>query len=61
MASKGRTYGTWRALLNLVESVNRDLGPNTCAYFEDEILNALEDGSPCGMLCQDQKGPRRTH
>jgi hypothetical protein len=43
MVHKDRRYGTWRAILDLAESVNRDLGPDTCAYSEDEIMEALKD------------------
>lgn len=45
---KGRRYGTWRAVLDLAESVNRDMGPDTCAYSEDELLRALKDKDPVG-------------
>jgi hypothetical protein len=42
MVKKEREFGTWRVVLDLAESVNRDLGPDTCAYSEGEIVGALK-------------------
>jgi hypothetical protein len=46
IVSKGREAGTWRAMLDLAESVNKDLGPDTCAYSEKEIIKALKKQKP---------------
>jgi hypothetical protein len=42
---KGRKFGTWRAVLDLAESLNRDLGPHTCDYSEEEIEDAIKEQS----------------
>lgn len=52
MVRKGRKYGTWRAVLDLAESVNRDLGSDTCAYSEDEIVGALKEQNPVGYCVE---------
>ncbi|CZR52596.1 uncharacterized protein PAC_02473 [Phialocephala subalpina] len=53
---KGRKYGTWRAILDLAESVNRDLGRDTCAYGEDEIVEELGKRRPVGYFVDEQDG-----
>ncbi|KAE9367226.1 hypothetical protein N431DRAFT_472230 [Stipitochalara longipes BDJ] len=42
LMEKGRKLGTWRTILDLAESLNRDLGPQTCAYTEKEIEDAIK-------------------
>jgi len=43
LCRKGRRLGTWRAILDLSESISRDLGPDTCAYSSNELSKALKD------------------
>lgn len=45
LVMKGRKTGIWRAILDLAEAANRDLGPHTCAYSEEEIVKALDKKS----------------
>jgi hypothetical protein len=52
---KGRGYGTWRAILDLAESVNRDLGPDTCAYSEEELVRALEEQNAVGYVIEERE------
>jgi hypothetical protein len=39
-------------MLDLAESVNRDLGPHSCAYSEDEILDEIECQQPVRYLVE---------
>lgn len=55
MVQKGRSYGTWRAILDLAESVNRDLGPHTCAYSEEDLVKALRLKRRVGYCVEDGK------
>lgn len=43
LCRKGRRLGKYRAALDLVESINYDLGRNTCAYSEKELAKELEN------------------
>jgi len=46
---KGRKFGTWRAVLDLAESLNRDLGPHTCAIKEQSSVRYRVDPGNDGV------------
>jgi hypothetical protein len=45
--------GTLRGALDLAESVKRDLGPDTCAYGDGELIKALEKCEPVGYAVEE--------
>jgi hypothetical protein len=51
-----RAGGTVRNVLDLAESVNRDLGTNTCAYGDEELAAALEQCEPVGYSVDASTG-----
>ena len=42
LCRKGRRLGTYRAAVDMVESISRDLGKDICAYSEQELKDALK-------------------
>lgn len=46
MVQKGRSYGTWRAILDLSEAIRHELGPNSCAYSDAELDKILKTRPP---------------
>lgn len=38
---KSRKFGKWRAILDLAEALNVELGPDYCAYSEPELEKAV--------------------
>jgi hypothetical protein len=46
LVRKGRSFGIWRAILDLAESLRSDLGPHTCAYSEKELKAKIEKLGP---------------
>lgn len=43
---KGRRLGMWRAIADLSEAMREELGPNICAYTEEELAEALKHRPP---------------
>ena len=56
-----RTGGTIRNVLDLAESVNRDLGTNTCAYGDGELAKALERCESVGFSVETKLGGGGEH
>ncbi|KAH7157325.1 hypothetical protein B0J13DRAFT_541522 [Dactylonectria estremocensis] len=48
--------GEVRASLDLAESVNRDLGANTCAYSDAELSKELDKCEPVGYSVEERDG-----
>ena len=42
LCRKGRSLGQFRAAVDMVESIHRDLGPEICAYSDQELKEELE-------------------
>jgi hypothetical protein len=42
LCQKGRRLGTYRAAIDMVESIHQDLGKNICAYSEQELKEELK-------------------
>ncbi|KAJ2987292.1 hypothetical protein NUW58_g4588 [Xylaria curta] len=51
-----RNTGLVRHILDLAETINRDLGPNTCGYTDEELRYALNGCPPVGYDLQDMDG-----
>ncbi|KAJ3570088.1 hypothetical protein NPX13_g5851 [Xylaria arbuscula] len=51
-----RNVGTVRHILDLAEAMNRDLGPNTCVYSDDELHAALQRCPPVGYEIESKDG-----
>ncbi|KAI0198349.1 hypothetical protein F4808DRAFT_472824 [Astrocystis sublimbata] len=51
-----RNHGMIRHVLDLAETINRDLGPNTCSYIDRDLDYALTQCSPVGYELQEQDG-----
>ncbi len=43
---KRRRLGTWRAIADIAEAMREELGPDICAYSEEELYEALEKRPP---------------
>lgn len=43
---KGRRLGIWRAVADISEALREELGPNICAYSEEELAQALKKSAP---------------
>lgn len=43
---KGRRLGLWRAIADISEAMRDELGPNICAYAEQELADALRNRPP---------------
>jgi hypothetical protein len=41
-----RRLGTWRAITDIAEAMREALGPDICAYSEEELYEALEKKAP---------------
>ncbi|KAI1361940.1 hypothetical protein F5Y08DRAFT_342140 [Xylaria arbuscula] len=51
-----RNVGTVRHILDLAEAMNRDLGPNTCVYSDDELHATLQRCPPVGYEIESKDG-----
>ncbi|KAI1124117.1 hypothetical protein F5Y10DRAFT_38560 [Nemania abortiva] len=51
-----RNIGTVRHILDLAETINRDLGPNTSVYTDDELQEALLKCPPVGYEVESKDG-----
>jgi hypothetical protein len=55
LVRKARLAGTWRAVLDLAEAVKADIGSDTCAYAEDEIVSELHGKEIIGYRIIENK------
>ena len=46
LCKKGRRLGLWRAVADISEAMREELGPNICAYSEQELAEALKNKPP---------------
>ncbi|KAI0862782.1 hypothetical protein F4860DRAFT_522769 [Xylaria cubensis] len=51
-----RNVGTVRHILDLAETINRDLGPNTSVYTDEELQGALLKCPPVGYEVESKNG-----
>lgn len=46
LCRKGRRSGLWRAVTDISEAMREQLGPNLCAYSDQELADALKMRPP---------------
>ncbi|KAH8770455.1 hypothetical protein F5882DRAFT_507465 [Hyaloscypha sp. PMI_1271] len=46
LCKKGRRLGLWRAVADISEAMREELGPNICAYSENELTEVLKNRPP---------------
>jgi len=46
LCKKRRRLGLWRAIADISEAMREELGPNLCAYSEEELAGALQKRPP---------------
>lgn len=61
LCRKGRRLGQYRAAVDLVESIQKDLGKNICAYSEEELREQLEKIGGIKYYVDQDSGDRPPH
>jgi hypothetical protein len=61
LCRKGRSLGKYRAAVDLVESIHRDLGNDICAYSEKELSEELEKQGGIKYYVEEREGDAASH
>jgi len=61
LCQKGRRLGKYRAAIDLVESINQDLGKDICAYSEQELKDELKKQGGISYYVEHRDGDVPSH
>ena len=61
LCQKGRRLGKYRAAVDLVESINQDLGKDICAYSEQELKDELKKQGGIKYYVEHRDGYAPSH
>ncbi|TGO54059.1 hypothetical protein BCON_0113g00190 [Botryotinia convoluta] len=56
LCRKGRRFGVWRAVADISEAMRQELGPDICAYTEDELAASLKVRRPIKYYARLDEG-----